>query len=490
MTMAANVHSVQTTSTLKELEREERLNKAREALKQPALQPAADTVEVQSPAGIKVASQAEVQDFQTPQKDSHDKLKEARSELIEALKEGGAEFSEADLEGTRLEELALKLLQGTNDESVRAKIEAALAVYQAARLEALGGAGLATQSVQAEETPEEKALRDQLVIQAEEKLGIKVTGENIEELHKAIFETYKAKSAALKGEAAALQKKVRELEMKLKAAENVEEKKQIEAELKAVQEKLNTVTQKIKALQQDFARLNALAEEALRRKVARELKVEDKLEVQSSKFQPEAEEQPGVSPEAKQPRAETAGGQAAASLQTASAGDAGDSYVGEASAASTGTVATLATDFTGTGLMLSQTGHNLRSEVKKNEQMIRKLLAMAMSGSWEAVKSALILLDKRASTTVIQLGAQTIKAMQSYEKQMAKLSQSLGKLNPKKGTYQSDLAKLNADMNLYSLNRQAIANFLRDTLTMREEIASITHSILERDSRIAAAVLR
>ena len=40
------------------------------------------------------------------------------------------------------------------------------------------------------------------------------------------------------------------------------------------------------------------------------------------------------------------------------------------------------------------------------------------------------------------------------------------------------------------MNRQSIANFLRDTMTMREEIANLTHSVLQRDQQITASISR
>ncbi len=126
----------------------------------------------------------------------------------------------------------------------------------------------------------------------------------------------------------------------------------------------------------------------------------------------------------------------------------------------------------------------MKSEAKKTDQAVKKLLAAALSGNWEAIKSALILLNKKASMLMIGIGAQTIKSMQYYEKQMGVLSKSIGQLDSKSSDYSGKLAQINSQMNQYSLNRQSISNFLRDAMTMREEMASVLQSINQKESQI------
>lgn len=149
-----------------------------------------------------------------------------------------------------------------------------------------------------------------------------------------------------------------------------------------------------------------------------------------------------------------------------------------------------ANDFSGTLLSIQSVGYNLRSDARKTDKLIKRLLQAALNGNWEAVKSALIYLDKRASQIVIGMGAQTVKAMTMYEKQMSQVSKSIGQLKGTEPDYSSRLAKFNSEMNMYSQNRMAIANFLRDTMSMREEIANMTHSVLQKDSQISSAISR
>lgn len=141
-------------------------------------------------------------------------------------------------------------------------------------------------------------------------------------------------------------------------------------------------------------------------------------------------------------------------------------------------------------LTIQSTTNNLRAEAQRTERLVKKLLKAAQSGNWEAVKSAMIYLDKRASQIVIGIGTQTIKAMQLYEQQMNQVTASIGKLKGGETDYQSRLAQLNSQMNLYSQNRSAISNFMRDCMSMRETIANETHSILQKDGQIASALAR
>lgn len=149
-----------------------------------------------------------------------------------------------------------------------------------------------------------------------------------------------------------------------------------------------------------------------------------------------------------------------------------------------------ANDSSGTLLAIQSVGNKLRSDARMTDKLIKKLLQAALNGNWEAVKSALIFLDKRASQIVIGMGAQTVKAMTLYEKQMSGVSKGIGQLKGTEPDYSSRLAKFNSEMNLYSQNRMAIANFLRDTMSMREEIANMTHSVLQKDAQISSAISR
>jgi uncharacterized coiled-coil DUF342 family protein len=80
--------------------------------------------------------------------------------------------------------------------------------------------------------------------------------------------------------------------------------------------------------------------------------------------------------------------------------------------------------------------------------------------------------------------------MQSYEKQMSALNNSIGKLKGNEPDYNAKLAKLNSEMNQASLNRQSIVNFLRDTMNMREEIGNTTHGMITKVSQIQSTLSR
>ena len=150
----------------------------------------------------------------------------------------------------------------------------------------------------------------------------------------------------------------------------------------------------------------------------------------------------------------------------------------------------MGSDFSGTTLSIASTGSNVRSEARKTDKALKKLLQAALAGNFEAIKTALIFLDKRASLVTIGMGSQTIKAMQSYEKQMSALSGSIGKLKGSEPDYNAQLAKINSEMNQYSMNRQAIGNFLRDTMSMKEEISNLTSSFLTKAGQISSTVSR
>ena len=509
--MATHIQTVHIPIS-KEIEREKKIDEIRQQQKVFQVEPATDSLQIDT--SMDVASQAEVEDLKLSGRSPHDSLKEGRKDLKGEFERAGAKFTEAEIEGEKIGKFASKMIEETDQqilklhanggdgaevarlEEIRDRLQASLAAYQSARLETVGTA-LEVQSagVQTGETPEEQKLWDQLLAGAEKTLGIKIAGKDIEKAQSVLNEAFKKESSSLKQKFAELKTKEGDLTAQLKKAAGLGEgeKKKLEDQLKAVQSELTEVSQKVKGLSQDFSHLHTVAENILKHQVARDLMVG----IASEEKPPHIKTAPGPQKGVKD--AALVKGVKISGLAALTATDTTSDTTGSVSALGTGGTgesggtgggSSIASDFSGTGLAIGRSSYNIKSESKKLDKLIQKLLAAAMSGNWEAIKSALIMLDKRASMTTTQMGAQVIKAMQSYEKQMSGLSKSLGKLKGKEPDYNARLAKINNEMNLYSLNRQAIANFLRDTLTMREEIANLTHSVLQKDSQIVSAISR
>jgi len=321
-----------------------------------------------------------------------------------------------------------------------------------------------------------------------------------------------------------------ELETQLKETANPADKKRIETELKAVKAELETVLKDKQNLQISFLKIH---ESLMNYQAASDLglapKASSKVETRSAHVQsasapaaaskkggtvstssatsgnsPTSYSGPtgagggttigtasatgGSAPQAGAGSGVSASGGSggAAALTTASADEGGVAVSGDTNVVGTNAM----NDFSGTTLAIASTSNNLKRETRRTEEAIKKLLRAALAGNYEAIKTALIMLDKKASQTVISMGASTIKAMQNYEKQMGQLSKSMEKLSTKDASYNAKLAQINSQMNMYSMNRQAIANFLRDTMNMREEIGNLTHGVISKDGQIASSLSR
>lgn len=339
-----------------------------------------------------------------------------------------------------------------------------------------------------------------------------------ERVRASVTEKFGKKLTEVQGRIKTLGEQATELQAKLKTATSPDEKVNLQKQLKTLTEELTQLTQKKQELIQGFSKFSVMADQIFRLQVLVDLNghvqqtnktQQDKtvttksakktlgtqsapsgtggarLGTQSVTGQSDQEDDSYVDAGG----GSTSGGGSAvggrnATLTTASATDSGEDVGTTGTAGAPPMVA--ANDFSGTTLAIQSTSSSLKSEAKKTDALIKKLLKAALAGNWEAVKVALVLLDKRASIVTIGMGAQTIKAMQNYEKQMSALNSNLGKLKGNEPDYNAKLAKINSEMNMYSMNRQAIANFLRDTMTMREEIMGLTHSVLQKDSQIAS----
>ncbi len=321
--------------------------------------------------------------------------------------------------------------------------------------------------------PQEEALWKELgsVIQVTPKYRA-----DAESLQAKIFNQYKKDYSDLTAEESKLKELEKQAQSLSQKVTTSEDKTNSEKQLKNIQAQINVIAQKKQALHQYFTKSATLVDAIVRHQTARDLGVKYKKPETAKKVSTLLGAQSvGDSMVEAQTSAPVQSSQGEEDHQTSS-------FVGT----NTAPLAT-ATDFTGTLLSIASTGSQAQEEAKQTDKQIKELLQAALAGNWEAVKTAMIFLDKKASTIVIGIGAQTIKSMQSYEQSMTATSNAIGALKSGDPAYSSKLAKFNSDMNMYSLNRQAISNFLRDTLTMREEIANVTHSILQRDAQIIAS---
>ncbi len=357
-------------------------------------------------------------------------------------------------------------------------------------------------------------------------LGIDVgdlSDHDIERVRATVTEKFGKELSGVQAKIKSLTEEGTAIHTKLKTATSPE-KEALQNQLKTITDQLNQLNQRKQQLITGFPKFSAVADQIL----AHQVSVDLGGETHHEKTVMKSEKKTAPAPQAKKTGGGTTGtvgtesvsmgtggtgatGAGSPLLGTQSAtGQQGDSYVG-AGAGNTepstgGTLTTesvptggtstespaglvtsnsvpllAANDYTGTTLAIQSTSNQMKSDAKKTDGLIKKLLRAAMAGNWEAVKTALILLDKRASQITIGMGATTVKAMQYYEKQMAALNASLGKLDAQSADYNSKLAQINSQMNTYNMNRQAISNFLRDTMNMQEEIMSATKSVLDAD---------
>jgi hypothetical protein len=497
-----------------------------------------DSVDVQPSRNATVSEHAEVK-APTGNK-GHHALKTARHGLEKALKKAGADVKPDDnlVEKARatLDDLDAKITtaleKGSRDlpelERRRDRLIEALGVFDAVQAETAAET-LGTQSVQGTEEsagtgetatepqPEEVAALWNDLDAEFKTLGLEVTGKHDVELVKnqatALFsknlETLKAKEAELK-------ERFEGLKEQLKTAASPADKKRIEAEIKALEAEFKALQVQKTNLQVAYLKVN---ETIAHFQAAKDLGLE--YEVKTKKIETKKAETKPTPRSARTASAPSAGAGAGGGVTLNTASATGSSYtqgtqgagggvtLGTASAESasaeggpvedggapvTGSTNVLHTsalnDFSGTTLAIASTSNALRSDARRTDEAIKKLLRAAASGNYEAIKTALILLDKRASQIVIGMGSATIKAMQHYEKQMGALSKSLDSLKATDASYNAKLAQVNSQMNIYSMNRQAIANFLQTCMTSREEIGNTTKGFIGKDAQIGSALSR
>lgn len=451
------------------------------------------------------------------QQGAHSSLKEARSRLLKVIKETGKKIQSKDVEGEKLSAMAEQMIEKTEEdivslrqkgrggsdlarlESMRDELYSARDAYHAALSDAtsstasLEEASVSQASPQAQMSTGEKNLWDEAknLLEVDE-----IQEKDVEKLQKLVSAKLGKDMKDLKAQEKDLTTEAKSISEELKTA-SLDQKDKLQKDLEKVQKSLGEVMAKQKALSQKSQQAHGLVDKLVALQTKKDLGIEDISVIQ-----------PGVGEKIKEDQSPDAGKNLRTTTAALSIKSASDTSAPRAESTHTAgamlrvesqhestdhstSLLTVANDVSGTTLAIASTGDTLRSNAKKTDKILKQLLQAALSGNWEAIKTALILLDKRASQITIGMGAQTIKAMQFYEKQMNALSDTLGKIkqqgNPE---FQSKLAQINSQMNIYSMNRQAIANFLRDTLTMREEVANLTHSVLQKDSQIVSSVSR
>lgn len=536
----ANIQSIGITSvTSKELEDSEKDYQKRRQIKSGVIN-GTDSLEIAtSKAGV--AHSAEAQGPKVKgvgaAKGTHEGLVAAKSTVEKLLKEAGVTFSPKDLESAEdLETLVLQTIEGLESElegeggqfpagprkakliRLCEKLTKAVEEYRTQYMSVAAlqdessqltadsfpltpdssqpsadSRQLTADSSQSTVTPEEAKIWKTLEVHLEKNFGIKVGKEkDPEKIQTKLFESFNKKLKTFKIRESEIKAQVETLKVEVEKAQKTKDPETVHKlteQAKVLVKELKEIAQQKALLQKSFASDNALIEQGLRIRTERELGIKAAEHSTSSPTllgsQSVGEEADSrqLSALSSQPAAHKSG-PALVGAQSAGSEEADSSQLTADSSSAP------MLDISGIGLSIASQGFSMKSEAKKTEKEVKKLLAAALSGNWEACKACLIFLDKRASMLTIGIAGQTIKAMQYYEKQMGALSGSIGKLDGKSPDYSGKLAQINSQMNMYSLNRQSIANFLRDTMSLREEVGNLTHSVLQKDGQISSSLSR
>ncbi|QQR79699.1 MAG: hypothetical protein IPJ69_10140 [Deltaproteobacteria bacterium] len=143
-----------------------------------------------------------------------------------------------------------------------------------------------------------------------------------------------------------------------------------------------------------------------------------------------------------------------------------------------------------TFLAVQSTTTTLNQQSRKTDNEIKKLIRAIQSGNYEALSTAMIMIDKRATQSILNMGLQTIKAMDYYDKQTAQLSKSVGTITGNDTGSSARLQQANIRMSQYSSGRASITSFLRDTMTAKEEITSATRAFQQKRDQISSIASR
>ncbi len=120
---------------------------------------------------------------------------------------------------------------------------------------------------------------------------------------------------------------------------------------------------------------------------------------------------------------------------------------------------------------------------KKDDKLINMLLNKIKEGNIEAVDQLLILISKKSKKEQTEIANKLISAMKELKQKQQEISEQLADLKQDKSQAQK-LADLNKEMTDVSMSRKAVADMLRDTMQMQEEITETTKSVLDSQGRI------
>jgi hypothetical protein len=141
-------------------------------------------------------------------------------------------------------------------------------------------------------------------------------------------------------------------------------------------------------------------------------------------------------------------------------------------------------DLSGTSFYAMGDCYEMKRKARQIEMMINQLWAMICQGNVDAIEGALILMNLKSKTTLIDAAKQMILAMREYEKQMNGLTDEISKIAGKPQTDGgAQLQLFSSKMQGYSMGRQAVTNSVRDIMTMVEEFSNLESSILARKER-------
>lgn len=510
---------VSVTVPSRDVEREEEKRRESNAQKRVVISDSFENGEDYSDVAATAEANSPGKARQAGSKDRHPHLKEARSSLLKTIHKTGIKpkANSKEIEGEKILEVAEQATEKVEQEiaklekngkaglelehllHIRQELQTSVQSYQGSLNEMMA------QNESIQESPTSESIPSQTASPEEESLWVEaaailddgpVSERDVEKFQKSMAEKFSSQIKSCKVREKELATRGKEIIEKLKTA-SPEEKVTLQKELEEVKKEVKELSEKQKILYQKNAQGQGIIDRLVAVRAKRELGL-----TSSPSTPPPPPTHPDSPPNRERGREAGLLGVASVTSDKQSSRENHSSLhistnqetpVNSANSEDgpEPLISPATNDFSGTFLSIASNTSNLRQEAKKTDKMIEQLLRAALSGNWEAIKTALILLDKKASTIMVGIGTQTVKSMQYYEQQMNALSNSLGSLKAEgNSNYQSQLSLISNKMNQYSLNRQAIANFLRDTLSMREEIANLTSSVLQKDGQIKSSISR
>ena len=133
--------------------------------------------------------------------------------------------------------------------------------------------------------------------------------------------------------------------------------------------------------------------------------------------------------------------------------------------------------------------NNLTQQAKKTDRQLKKMLAAVKAGNFEALTACMLLITKKFSNTVLNIGSKTITAMQYYDKQTADLTRQLSSIQGNDTRANARLSQVSLQMNSYSSNRSTIMNLLKEAMSAQEEGVSNLKSFLQKKEQITSRSL-